>query len=263
MCACLSAAANTNSLSHLFSDCLHGRFGDTAQCVVINDAEAVIKYANADLSQFDLDLILSESDEPIGFQILHARKWTDYERSLINVIAHSLPSGLFFDEVFHLIQETESSCIDQLEKKCGVEQVKNRSFRSDMFWHLTIGSTSQDLPATVIVRELDGQILSDTSQTVIHRICEEISQNDGAFPVTALSYLVISRYSAIPYDQDVAMFILNCWNSGVYNLQLKMLDCVLTWRSLPMSDETRTAISDALSNIRTSNPFLGCSGLKR
>ena len=65
----------------------------------------------------------------------------------------------------------------------------------------------------------------------------------------------------MPNEQDIPRIIRHCWTTGIYHLQLKMLDCVGNWggrwkEDRCMSDAARKEVAHTLSAIDTSDIML-------
>ena len=85
----------------------------------------------------------------------------------MDAVAKSLQSGLLFDDVVNLVGDTENCCVSQLEDKFGVDVVKKQSFRSSLFWQLFVmGVPGRSLPATAIIRSIDGLIVEGIQPSV-------------------------------------------------------------------------------------------------
>ncbi len=197
----------------------------------------------------------NESD--IAVEIDGTRGWTEYELSLMDAVAKSLQSGLLFDDVVNLVGDTENCCVSQLEDKFGVDVVKKQSFRSSLFWQLFVmGVPGRSLPATAIIRSIDGLIVEGIQPSVRKRIGQLFEHVEDLSTAQVYFLLAFVRGNALPECCDVARLINYCWNAGSYHRRLKILDCALYWRDGDMSDATTRAITDTLSNLRTTDPIL-------
>jgi len=260
--ACLQAAASASSASNLFCECIQGRFGEMAQHAVSSDASDLFRQAEAALSQLDLE-IPQDHEQNAAFCVELARGWycTLYGDAVVNAVAASLAHGHFFDEVLLLLGKTESRCLEILRTKVGAERLKRKSFRSHLFWHFFImGVGKESLPAFAIVRAVDGKLF-DTSPDVTNYIRQRLGDLEDLSPAQLYLLLTFIRWDSMPNEEDIPPIVRHCWSTGIYHLQLKMLDCVGNWggrwgRDRSMSASTRQAVAEILSSLTTSNVML-------
>lgn len=261
--AVLQAAAQANSVSGLFAECLQGRFGGTARETVAGDAVKLPKDAEEEL--LELEVGLSESKFHPGhfaIEVGNGREWSSYEKALVGAVSETFSSGLFFEEVLYLLDETEQRCMELLEGQLGSEQARRASARSNLFSEaFVLGKASQYLPASIILRGIDGRIRRTLSETVIDRIKLRLGEISTLSPAQIYFLLSFLRYDAIPEERDIAEIVRYCWNSGIYHLRLKMLDCVGNWGGRwsedgHLSEGSRKEVAEALSNLETSNVML-------
>lgn len=261
--AVLRAAANADSVSRLLTECLQGRFGDTALEVVAGDAIKLLKDAEEEVIR--LEVSLSESQAHPGhaaIEVSHMREWSSYEKSLMRAISDSFLSGLFFEEVLGLLAQTEKHCMELLEQQLGAEKVYKPSVRSNLFWELfVLGAASHHLPGSIILGSIDGGLQQTPSQNVIDRIQIRFGSLETLSPAQIYFLLSFFRYDAIPNEKEIAEVVRHCWNSGIYHLRLKMLDCVGNWGGRwsdegRLSEGARQEVADALSRLETSNVML-------
>jgi hypothetical protein len=256
MRACLKAAGSSAIL--LCTACIQGQFGGVARKVVMSDIEEMLQQAKSDVANFETVVSLEQLHESYtAVEITGSRQWSDYEFSLMGTVAQALKYGLFFDEVVNLIGETENCCISQMEGKLGVDIVRKRSFRSSLFWQLfVIGNPIRSLPASTIIRSIDGLFAADVQSEVLERIGQRFNQIEDLSAAQIYFLLSFVRGNPLPEFCDAANVINHSWNLGLYHLRLKILDCVLYWRNSNLSEATISTIADALSNLRTADPVV-------
>ena len=201
--ACLDAAASANSASHLFADCLQRSFGNLARETVTADVGRMLKQAKADLSLLDVDLTDSQAHKGhFAIEVENCKQWSAYEQALINAVYRILPSELLFEEVLNLLAETEQRCLDVLERKVGSDRVSRPSVRSNLFWEVfVLGKASQGLPASAILRGIDGHIQSNFSQAVIDRTQLHLAQLDTLSPSQIYLLLALFRLATPCWHQ--------------------------------------------------------------
>lgn len=261
--AVLFAAAKANSVSGLFVECLQGRFGGTAQKTVAKDARQLLKEAEEELLELEVSLQEIESDPGhFAIEVNTNRRRSTYGQALLNAVPGAFASGLFVEDALALLAKTEQRCMDLLAEEIAAKRLHEPSVHSNLFGEVfVLGGRSQSLAASMILRAIDGRIQSCASQSVIDRIKERFGEIETLLPAQIYFLLTFLRYNAMPNEKDMAKIVRHCWDTGIYHIRLKMLDCVGNWGGrwsddVRMSEETHNEVAETLSNLNTSNVML-------
>jgi hypothetical protein len=260
---CLEAAVESGAGSELLQQCLYGHFGEVVRVKVTDDVRQLLRTAHHELDAIGIQLEPAKRQrDPFEVHIINVTKWSAYDRTLMAAIAKQLPGGLFLDEVLRLVGDTERRCVELLGQKYDPDTVAKRSFRSTLFWKLfVLGPSEGCLPAASIVRELNGHLISGTSSAVARRASQLFAKLDDLSFAELYVILSVLDEKAGAFEEQLPRLFRHCWNSGIYHLQLRVLDRVgawggWMWRDHGLREETRNELADILSGLQTSNIML-------
>ena len=141
---CLEAVADPTILT----ECLRGRYGDGARDVAIEESTHLIEAARRALEHTTVALTGSETWKTLD--VTEGPVWPPYDRALMQAVGRMLPEGLFVEEAFRLIAQTEKRCLAVLSRTDGSLAPADAMSLFAGLYVFTRGGGNSVLPASII-----------------------------------------------------------------------------------------------------------------
>jgi hypothetical protein len=219
----------------LLNDALHGKLGATAERVVRNECESLLKQSRDELAEIDVEPFVGERAGGgrfvSGAWIAGSTCASDRDRSLCAVIANNLNDDSLRAAFLELLELGEWALLEACERAGQKEGMKPRAiFREVLHHNIVLSHCSSVHPLLFLCHEVR-QSLSlglrrhDGASPLGEALLEKIREGTSG-TIDLLLLMAALRYREANCPADVLAVARQAWDTGFPQVQMEALDFI-------------------------------------